>query len=298
MGAADVVPGVSGGTMALILGVYERLLRSIARFDLRLLSMLARRRIGEAVEHIDFVFLCLLGAGIIAAVGFFTRVVPLPELIRTHPVEIYSLFFGLIVGSIVIMVRHLDRIVTRDIALIVLGALIGWRLVSLVPATTPNDAWFVALSGGIAICAMLLPGVSGSFLLLMLRKYAYVLEAIGQLKMAVLVPFGLGAAVGLLVFSRVLRWLLDRYRRATYLTIIGLLIGSLWVVWPFQERIYESTRGKLRLVHSTPVFPEEVGVGIVLPALLCIAGIGAVVWLERRARSGSRAAAVSGNASD
>jgi len=284
MGAADVVPGVSGGTMALILGIYQRLLVAIRSFDLALLRLLAARRFGDAAAHIDIVFLIPLGAGILGAILFFTRVISLPQLVRDHPEQIYALFFGLIVGSIAVLLRMLERMRWQDTTGLVAGTLFGLLVVTVVPFETPDDAWFIFLSGALAICAMILPGISGSFILLLLRKYEQVFNAIGHFDFAIIVPFALGAVSGLMLFSRLLVWMLEHHYRVTLTTIIGMLVGSLWLLWPFQARSYDIIRDTLRLVHSTPVWPADLGGGEILAGALCVAGIAAVIIIDMLAR--------------
>ncbi len=291
MGAADVVPGVSGGTMALILGIYQRLLEAIRAFDTALVRLVFARRFRDAAAHVDSAFLIFLGAGIFSAIMFFTRVVSLPQLLREHPEQIYALFFGLIVGSIAVLLRELGQLRIRDVACLVAGALLGLAVVNVVPFETPVDSWFIFLSGALAICAMILPGISGSFILLLLRKYEHVFDAIGHFDFAVLVPFALGAISGLMLFSRLLVWLLRHYYRVTLAAIIGMLMGSLWLLWPFQSRNYELIRGKQQLVFSTPIWPAELGSGEFIASLLCIAGVAAVLamdMLARRNRATSR----------
>jgi putative membrane protein len=284
MGAADVVPGVSGGTMALILGIYQRLLVAIRSFDSALLRLLAARRFRDAAEHIDIVFLIPLGAGILGAILFFTRIVSLPLLVRDHPEQIYGLFFGLIVGSIVVLLRMLGPMRWRDMASLVAGTMIGLVVVTVVPFETPEEAWFIFLSGALAICAMILPGISGSFILLLLRKYEYVLNGVGQFDVAVILPFALGAVSGLMLFSRLLVWMLKHHYRVTLTTIIGMLVGSLWVLWPFQARDYGLIRGKQQLLHSTPMWPAELGSGEALAVALGVIGIVAVVTIDMLAK--------------
>jgi len=284
MGAADVVPGVSGGTMALILGIYQRLLEAIRTFDTTLLRLIAARRFRDAAEHADILFLIPLGAGILAAVLFFTRVISLPQMVRESPEQIYSLFFGLIVGSIVVLLRGLAPMRWRDLTSLVAGTLLGLTIVNVVPVETPVDAWFIFLSGALAICAMILPGISGSFILLLLRKYEHVFEAIGNFDFAIIVPFALGAASGLMLFSRLLVWLLNHYYRVTLTTIIGMLAGSLWLLWPFQERSYEFVGGKQQLIHSAPVWPVDMGGGEALAAILVVAGIATIFVIDMLAR--------------
>lgn len=284
MGAADVVPGVSGGTMALILGIYQRLLEAIRAFDMRLLRLIASRRLRAAADHVDILFLIPLGAGILGAILFFTRVVSLPQLLRDYPEQIYALFFGLIVGSIVVLVRGYGAMRGSELVSLAAGTLLGLLVVNAVPFETPVDTWFIFLAGALAICAMILPGISGSFILLLLRKYEYVFNAIGHFDFSVIVPFALGAATGLALFSRLLVWLLKHHYRLTLAAIVGMLIASLWVLWPFQARSFELVGGKQQLVHSSPVLPADAGGAELLAACLCAAGIAAVLSLDAMAR--------------
>ena len=283
MGSADIVPGVSGGTMALILGIYERLLRAIRSFDKDWLSLIVKGRFGAALSRNDLPFLAPLGAGILAALLFFTHVVPLPKLIISHPEQVYGLFFGLILASVVILMGAVERYGFGEVAMTLVGVAAGFAIVNLVPVETPDSAWFIFLCGFVAISAMLLPGISGSFILLILGKYAYIIDALGHFDLAVIAVFVAGMASGLVVFSRVIVWLLSRYHQPTLLVIKGILIGSLWIIWPFQERVFETVRGKDRLVGSSPVLPDAVD-GTVLAAFAWMAlGIGVVLLLNRLA---------------
>jgi len=270
MGSADIVPGVSGGTMALILGIYERLLSAIRSFDRAWLDDLLNLRIRHALERNDLVFLFPLLLGIGGALLFFTRVVPLPTLIVTQPELVYGLFFGLIAASIVILMGEVDRYGLREVAIAVAGAIIGFVIVNLVPVTTPDSLWFIFLCGFVAISAMLLPGISGSFILLILGKYAYIIDALGNFDLPVIITFGMGMVTGLVVFSRAITWLLRHYHQSTLLLIKGILIGSLWIIWPFQERTFEIVRGKEKLVGSSPVWPDAVN-GTVAGSGACLA---------------------------
>ena len=284
MGAADVVPGVSGGTMAFILGIYRRLIEAIRAFDTALVRLLLSGRFRHASAHVDLALIVPLGLGIFAALMFFTRVVPLPRLIASHPELVYGLFFGLIVASVVVLFRSIDGVRTMEWAAVFAGAAVGFGVVNLVPASTPDASWFVALSGALAISAMLLPGLSGAFILLILGKYAYVLDGIGRLDPGVLVPFGIGVVAGLIVFSRLLAWLLRERHRVTLLAICGLLIGSLWVIWPFQARRFEIVRGEHRLVSSEPVWPDATDDATLGAFALMAAGIALVVIIHNLAR--------------
>ena len=284
MGTADVVPGVSGGTMAFILGIYRRLIEAVRAFDTALVRLLLAGRFRRAGAHMDLALIVPLGLGIFAALMFFTRVVPLPRLIASHPELVYGLFFGLIVASVVVLFRSLDGVRTMEWAAVFAGAAVGFGIVNLVPVSTTDASWFVALSGALAISAMLLPGLSGAFILLILGKYAYVLDGIGRLDPGVLVPFGIGVVAGLIAFSRLLAWLLRERYRVTLLAICGLLIGSLWVVWPFQVRRFEFVRGEQRLVSSDPVWPDTADVATLGAFALMAAGIALVAIIHNLAR--------------
>lgn len=280
MGMADVVPGVSGGTMAFILGIYARLLEAIRAFDWQLLRYLSRGQVHSAMNHVDLIFLVLLGFGIGAALLFFTRVISLPALIQIYPEQVYGLFFGLISASVVLLLKTVTKFRYVDVATLTTGVGFGWAIVNLVPVDTPQESWFLFLSGGLAICAMILPGISGAFVLLILNQYAYVLDAIGRIDISVLAPFGLGALVGLMLFSRILVWLLHHYFKRVVLGIAGILIGSLWMMWPFQERTYEVVRDRPRLIRSVPIWPDQLDITVLAALAWMTAGIVFVLWMS------------------
>lgn len=245
MGSADIVPGVSGGTMALILGIYERLLNAIKSVNGVFLKSFFTFKWKTSFQELHLKFLVFLFLGIFTALGFFTKVVPLQVYMFTHPEIVYGLFFGLILGSIYILYKSLNEISWQEILWSIIGVGIGLWIVSLVPADTPEHPAFVFLSGMISICAMILPGISGSYLLLIMRKYDYLLSNIGKIGgvetmdgIIGLIPFLLGAVIGLAAFSRFLSWLLGKYHSQTISVLIGFLIGSLFVIWPFQNREY------------------------------------------------------------
>ena len=291
MGAADVVPGVSGGTMAFILGIYTRFIDAIKSFDTAWMKAVVRFDFHTVLRRPDFSFIVPLVVGIFSAVLFFTHVIPLPRLLITHPEYVYGLFFGLITGSIAVLIKELGRLRMPDLIVMLLGFAIGIGIVSAVPAVTPDAWWFIMLSGALAICAMVVPGISGSFVLLLLGKYAYVLDAIGHLRMAVLIPFAMGAACGLFAFTRLLSWVLHRFERAALLGISGILLASLWVIWPFQQRRYVEVKGASKLIESVPQMPELSLATCTVLALFTL-GFIAIVALQRMAalgiKSGSR----------
>jgi putative membrane protein len=263
MGSADVVPGVSGGTMALILGIFQRLIDAIKSVDTNTLKSLLSLKISDVFKQIHWFFLVVLLSGILSAIMFVTRVIKLPELMFTNPEPVYGLFFGLIVGSVWYVLKGLGKLTVGNVLWIIVGTAIGFRVVTLVPTDTPEAMWFVFLSGSLAITAMILPGISGSFLLLILRKYDYILMQFSKLggpetmdALWVLVPFGLGLVIGIMMFSRVLSWLLHHYYAITLCVLVGFMIGSLYVIWPFQDREYSESVRSEQVEFNDPIILE------------------------------------------
>ncbi|MGM0507155.1 MAG: DUF368 domain-containing protein [Bacteroidota bacterium] len=259
MGAADIVPGVSGGTMALITGIYDRLIHAVRSVDLPLLRSLIKLDLAGFLDRFHWRFLLILLSGIGCAVLFFTRVVPLQVYMHTRPELIFGLFFGLILGSALFLLREIDEQKTfRSVwGPLLGGTVIGFLIVSLVPATTPETPLFLLLTGMIAFCAMILPGISGSYFLVLLGKYDYILGLVGSLGTDTLIttglallPFILGGALGLGLFSRLLSWLLKHYHTATLAVLIGFLFGTLIQIWPWQERQYETNITESTWLHK------------------------------------------------
>ena len=281
IGTADIIPGVSGGTMAFILGIYREFIAAIKSFDLAALMALLRLDIREAAARPHFGFIVPLVIGIVAALLFFTRVLSLPQLLLDYPEQVYGLFFGLIGGSILVLFKDLDGIADTEIISVIIGTVSGYIAFNMVPVQTPEAGWFIFIAGALAICAMMLPGISGSFVLLILNKYAYIFSAIGYFKMSVLLPFAGGALVGLVFFSRLLSYILERWYRLTVVFITGLLLASLTVIWPFQQRVYETVGDNSLLIDAHPVFPADISRPVLISFTLIICGILVVLGIRR-----------------
>ena len=235
MGMADVVPGVSGGTIAFISGIYGELIDSIRKFDVTALRLLCKFRIGEFWRHINgkFLFSVLLGIGI----AIFSLARLMDYLLKNHPIEVWAFFFGLIVASTIWIAREVEQWNWQSLIGLLVGAALAYWITVASPTQTPNDWWFIMLSGAIAICAMILPGISGAFILLLLGKYQFIIQAVGELKIGILALFGVGVAVGIISFSHLLSWLLRRYKNVTVALLMGFMIGSLNKVWPWKETV-------------------------------------------------------------
>lgn len=232
MGAADAVPGVSGGTIAFITGIYEELIGSIRRFDLEALKLLLSKGIGAFWLHVNGNFLVTLIGGIVISLASFAHIVLF--LLDHYPVLLWSFFFGLILASTWVIGRHIPRWDLSMIMMFSLGALSAYLVTSMSPTPIEATPVFYFVSGAIAICAMILPGISGSFILLLLGMYTPVLQAVKTFDVISLGLFLSGCAIGILSFSRVLTWLFQHCRLVTLSLLSGFLLGSLNKVWPWK----------------------------------------------------------------
>jgi putative membrane protein len=229
-----------------------------------------------------FGFLVPLGIGIFLAVLFFTNIIPLPILIRTHPEIIYGLFFGLVLGSIFLFLYRLGKtLIINKLFFLFFGVIFGACFISLIPSSTPDDGWFIFICGVVSISAMLLPGISGSFILLIFKKYSYILNAIGHFQLSVIAPFIFGIIVGLVFFSRLISYILKKFYEQTILFMVGLLVASLYVIWPFQNRYYNIIREKEILISSSPYIPELVNQEVLYSIVMMVFGVLMVIILSR-----------------
>lgn len=235
MGAADVVPGVSGGTIAFITGIYEELIFSIRSVNAKSLKLLLTGKFVSFAKAINLSFLMALLLGVAFSVLSLAKL--MTYLLEVFPIPTWAFFFGLIISSAILVGKKVERWNAISIVIVVMGALIGYAITTLSPASTPDALWFIFVSGMLAICAMILPGISGAFILLMLGKYAYILGAIEVFDFKVIAVFLLGASVGIISFSNVLGYFLKHYHNETIALLTGFMIGSLNKVWPWKETL-------------------------------------------------------------
>ncbi len=235
MGAADVVPGVSGGTIAFITGIYEELINSIKSINGNAVKLLFQFKFKEFWQAINGNFLLALIFGIF--LSFLSLAKLIKYFLAEQPILIWSFFFGLIVASAIVIARKITEWKLRTIIAMLIGIGIAYMVTVVTPAETPTSYWFLFLSGALAICAMILPGISGAFILLLLGKYEYILNAISSFKLDVVAVVGAGAVIGLLSFSNLLSWLLKKYHNMTIGLLSGFMIGSLNKVWPWKNTI-------------------------------------------------------------
>ncbi|MCW5909844.1 MAG: DUF368 domain-containing protein [Cyclobacteriaceae bacterium] len=253
MGAADVVPGVSGGTVAFITGIYEELIQSIKSIDVSAFKLLLKLRLAEFWKQINGNFLVVLVAGIFISLLSLSKL--MIYLLTQHPIIIWSFFFGLILISTPLILRDIRKWNVGIGLSFVTGAAVAYWITIVSPAETPSGLFFIFLCGAIAICAMILPGISGAFILLLLGKYEYMITALTQFNIPVVIVFVSGCISGLLGFSHLLNWILKHYRYATLALLAGFMLGSLNKVWPWKEVI------AYRLNHAgeqVPAFDKSI----------------------------------------
>jgi putative membrane protein len=235
MGAADIVPGVSGGTIAFITGIYDRLLGAINSINFSVLKTLKNEGLGAAWKQIDGVFLLALFLGMVTSIVLLSA--PITYLLQNHPVLIWSFFFGLVLASIWLVGKQIKSYNISNTILFLAGAILAYWITTLDVLQGSDNLIYIFFSATIAICAMILPGVSGAFILLVLGVYQIVINAIHDRDIKMLAVFGLGCAVGLLSFSRLLKWLLNNKRTQTLAVLTGFLLGSLNKIWPWKNKM-------------------------------------------------------------
>lgn len=280
MGAADVVPGVSGGTIAFITGIYDELLNSIKRLGPGALKVLAREGVTACWKHINGTFLLTLGSGILFSLFSLAKVIS--GLLVSHPIPLWSFFTGLILVSVWHMVRQLNGIRLSTLLMLLSGVALAWWISGMTPSGAIDPQWpFLFASGALAICAMILPGVSGSFLLLLLGVYQPVLTAVASLDIPVLGTVASGCIVGLLLFTRFLSWVLAYARHLTLAFLTGLMLGAVNTLWPWKQAT------GVQVFNVLPGTYEQVSGQSAQLTLALVMGLCAVVMvlsLERIAR--------------
>ncbi|MHC4873000.1 MAG: DUF368 domain-containing protein [Planctomycetota bacterium] len=284
MGTANIIPGVSGGTIALITGIFEPLLAAIASFNLDAVKSILRFDLKKALSFIHLSFLVPVFLGILTATAGTAGL--MKYLLKEHRIETWSLFFGLIAASILVVKKEVDKWNALRVTLVIAGSIAAYIIVGLIPVQTPESYWFVFLCGMIAMCAMILPGLSGSFLLLILGKYEYIITAIQDpfktehaLRLAVFVT---GCIIGIAGFSRVLKWCLKKFHSETMCILIGFMIGAMRKIWPW-KKVLDSKMigGKEKILQEINVLPESFNSIVMLAIALAVVGFILVIVMEK-----------------
>ncbi len=291
MGAANVIPGVSGGTIALITGIFEKLIHSVKSFDLVALKFLFSGKVKRFAEHVNLDFLIAVFLGI--AVSIFTLAKLLGFLFNNYPIYIWSYFFGLILASVYFVGRRVEKITVGVVIIFILGAFVALAITLITPATPNGDFYYLFLCGIVAICSMILPGLSGSFVLILMGNYELVfIEGVNDLDAKILGPVMLGAIIGLIAFSHLLSWIFRRFKDLTISLLTGFILGSLGVLWPWKENIYRTDElGNIMIKHSGEpvvqgyerVLPETLNLEVVIAVGLMIIGVLSILLIEKMA---------------
>ncbi|MBR7127631.1 MAG: DUF368 domain-containing protein [Lentisphaeria bacterium] len=291
MGGADVIPGVSGGTIAFILGIYNQLVTAIAELTSPsfIKSILTRKlKITDYLRSDNACFLISLFLGIGSAILIIST--PMKYMLDNHPMQIWSFFFGLIAGSIIFIIKDIDLRKISNLIALILGAVGAYFLVGLVPAETTNSLWFIIICGALAITAMILPGISGSFILLIIGKYDYIISAVHNLKeglltqnwelfssaLVILIFFLIGIIIGMSLFIKLLSYLLKNYEALVISAMLGFMVGSLRKIWPFKS------------ADGANIIPQQLNAEEVIAIALFIIGIVAIVAIELISKSKSQ----------
>lgn len=294
MGAANVIPGVSGGTIALITEIFERLINAIKSFNLHALKLLFKGKIKAFIKYTDLYFLIAVFAGVILAVVTLARL--FDYLFLNYPVYIWAYFFGLVLASVYFVGKRIDKVSLSVIIVFLIGAAIAVVISVLNPATENDNFFYLMVCGVVAICSMILPGLSGSFILFIMGNYKLVaIDAINNRDMAILLPVIIGAAVGLVAFSHLLSWVFKKYRNETISILTGFILGSVSILWPWQNIIYlNNDAGELIMKDGEPVIaryerviPEVMNIEFVFAIGFILAGILSIWLIEKSAEKKS-----------
>jgi len=280
MGIANVIPGVSGGTIALITGIYEDLINSLKSFDKKALNLIILIDIKGFIKHTNLYFLLAIFGGSIVSV--FSIASLFKYLFIHYPILIWAFFFGLIIASIYFVGKRITEWNTSTIFSLTLGAIIAISLSFITPASENDNLFFVFICGIIGISGMMLPGLSGSFILILMGNYELLMvTAVTELNIILLSIFFIGSAFGLISFSHILSWVFKNYKNQTLALLTGFILGSLSVIWPWKE-VAESIiiKGKEKIITYNWYFPNELDTETILAIFLILAGILSVYSLE------------------
>lgn len=287
MGVANVIPGVSGGTIALLTGIFERLINALKSFDVEAVRLLLKFKFKEFAQHVDFGFLLSVFVGV--GVSIISVAKLLEFLFQSYPVYVWSFFFGLILVSVWFVGKSIGKIDVAAAVSFVVGAAVAFGLSVMNPATENTAFWYLIICGAVAVCSMILPGLSGSFVLILMGNYQLIMiYAVSHFDMKIIVPVAVGVVVGLLAFSHFLSWLLSRYARQTMAVLTGFIFGSLGTIWPWKNPVYLMRDGAEVLKNGKPIiqsyqmyFPQEFSAEEAIAIVLMAAGMAALWALER-----------------
>ncbi len=291
MGAANVIPGVSGGTIAFVIGIYEEFIDSLKSFDLKALRLALRFQVMELIKHLNLAFLVPLGLGVLASLLSLGKL--LDWLFADYPVFVWSFFFGLILASVYFVSKNIRQWSISAISTFVLGTVAALALAFLKPAEENPAFYYVAICGVVAVCSMILPGLSGSFVLILMGNYQLVmLQAVPNFDLQIILPFAVGGGIGFIILSRAISYLLHNFHDSTLSALTGFILGSLVVIWPWKSEVFLTDdlgavilkKGE-KIVQGYEWFVPSFGeTGTLIAIALMVVGIISVALLEKTAQ--------------
>ncbi|MFO7828333.1 MAG: DUF368 domain-containing protein [Bacteroidales bacterium] len=288
MGAANVIPGVSGGTIALITGIFERIINAIKSFNGTAIRLLFKGKIKELIRHTDFYFLVSVFMGMIASVITLARL--LEFLFSSYPVYIWAFFFGLILASVYFVGRTIHKWNITIIIVFIVATAVAFSVTFLNPATENDSFFYLVICGVVAICSMILPGLSGSFILILMGNYELVMiQAVNNAQIEILFPVIIGAVIGLIAFSHILSWVYKKFKDHTIAILTGFILGSLSILWPWKDEIYRVNEaggfimknGEKIVQGYSPYFPQALNTETVFAFVFICCGILTITLIEK-----------------
>ncbi|HKL08155.1 MAG TPA: DUF368 domain-containing protein [Bacteroidales bacterium] len=291
MGAANVIPGVSGGTIALITGVFERIIDGIKSFNGKALRLLLKGKIKEFVRYTDLYFLLSVFVGMIVSVVTLAKL--LAFLFANYPIYIWAFFFGLILASVYYVGKTINRWNMSVVVTFILGTAVAFSVTFLTPATQNDSFFYLVICGVVAICSMILPGLSGSFILILMGNYELVMiTAVNEMDLNILFPVILGAVFGLVAFSHILSWIYKKFKNQTIAVLTGFILGSLSILWPWKNEIYRINQagdfilknGEKIIQRYVPYIPESLNAEVISAVGFMIIGIVSITLIEKFAQ--------------
>ncbi len=281
MGIANVIPGVSGGTIALITGIFERLINAIKSFDIKAVKLLFKGDFKGFAQYTDLAFIVSLFIGVGVAIIGIAKL--FEYLFEFYPVYLWSFFFGLILASIYFVGRTIEKWTLGVIISFTIGASLAITMTFMTPASQSENPIYLVACGVVAICSMILPGLSGSYVLILMGNYQLVaIEAISNMRFDILIPVGIGAGIGLVAFSHLLSWLFKKFKDITIAVLTGFILGSLGIIWPWKNAIEQSFSGKIKVIGYDYFIPE-LNNEFFIAFVIIISGIASIWLMELKA---------------
>ncbi|MBE6335145.1 MAG: DUF368 domain-containing protein [Lentimicrobiaceae bacterium] len=283
VGTANVIPGVSGGTIALITGIFERLINALKSFNLTALKLIFKGDIKGFIKHTDFWFLVSIGLGVITAILTIAKVFDF--LFAQYPIYLWSFFFGMILVSIYYVGITIEKVNIKTIIAFIIGTAIAVYIAFGTPAKENSNLIYLLICGAVATCSMILPGLSGSFVLVLMGNYQLIMiDAVNDLNLKILIPVAIGGVVGLLAFSHLLSWIFKNYRDITISVLTGFILGSMPIIYPWKNEIITYFGSEEKVTGYSYYFPE-MNIEFAIALVILLIGAGIIILTEKMAKN-------------